>query len=77
MSEKIWNLEKIVYSFSQNGNTNGTTKEYEELEITEESVLKCLTEEEGFFVIRTDGWSIDSEEELNDLFKAIKKNVKM
>ena len=75
MSEKTWKLEQVVYTFTQEGNTNGTTQEYEELEITEESVLGCLTEEKGFYVIRTEGWSIDNEEEIIELFKTA-KNVK-
>lgn len=75
MSEKTWKLEQVVYTFSQEGNTNGTTQEFEELEITNESVLDCLTEDKGFYVIRTTGWSIDNEEEIIELFKTV-KNVK-
>jgi len=75
MSEKYWKLDKVVYTFSQTANTNGTTGEDEELTITHESVVDCLVEDEGFYVVRTDGWSIDSENELVDLFKAIKRNV--
>lgn len=72
MSEKTWKLDKVAYSFIQEGNTNGTTEEFEELEITNESVLGCLTEDKGFYVIRTNGWSIDNEEEIMNLFKKIK-----
>ena len=71
MSEKYWKLDKVVYTFSQTANTNGTTGEDEELTITHESVVDCLVEDEGFYVVRTDGWSIDSENELVDLFEEV------
>lgn len=75
MNEKTWKLDKVVYSFTQEGNCNGTTQDYEELEITNESTVNCLTEDEGFYVIKTNGWSIDNENELVDIFKTIKRGV--
>ena len=75
MNEKTWNLDKVVYTFTQEGNTNGTTGEYEKLKIVEETAVDCLTKGEGFFVIKTKGWSIDEVDELTNLFKAIKRNV--
>lgn len=68
-------LDTVVYTFLQDTNTNGTTgksNEDEKLSITYESVIGSLDKEEGFYVIRTDGWSINSTEELLHLFNQIK-----
>lgn len=71
-------LDKITYEFLQDTNTNGTTgkrDEDEKLTITYESVMSSLDDEPGFYVLRTEGWSINDESELIALFKQI-KNVK-
>jgi len=71
-------LDKITYEFLQETNTHGTTgksNEDELLTITYEGVCGSLDEELGFYVIRTNGWSVNNETEILDLFKQI-KNVK-
>lgn len=71
-------LDKITYEFLQEPNTNGTTgksNEDEKLTITMESVINSLDDEPGFYVIRTNGWSVNDEIELLSMFKQI-KNVK-
>lgn len=68
------------FTFSQTPNTNGSTKktqlEDELLEITMESVTGELDVDGGFYVLRTDGWSIDNPSELVKLFQRI-SNIKI
>jgi hypothetical protein len=63
-------LNKASVSFSQMGNTDGTTGEYESITIDYEVFDET---EGGYFVIRTEGWSLDSIEELEELFNRIRK----
>jgi len=63
-------LNKASVSFSQKGNTDGTTSEYESITIDYEVVDE---EVGGYFVIRTEGWSVDSVKELGELFNRIRK----
>lgn len=72
-------LNTAVYTFNQECNTNGTTYENGEdelLSITIESVCGSLDEDKGFYVIRTNGWSINEPEDLLVLFNQI-KNIKV
>ena len=62
-------LTKASCVFTQEGNTEGTTSEFEEITIDYE----VIADEGGFFVIRTEGWSMDSIEELDELFNRIRK----
>ena len=62
-------LTKASFVFTQEGNTEGTTSEFEEITIDYEVV----GDEGGFFVLRTEGWSVDSVEELEELFNRIRK----
>jgi hypothetical protein len=74
-------LDKVTFVFSQEANTNGTTRtegydDYEELIVEVESVTGCLFKEPGFLVLRTPtGWSINEPEDLLVLFNQI-KNIK-
>ena len=65
-------LNSSFFNFSQKGNCNGTTDEYEELSISFESDLGLDHSDEGFFVLRTEGWSVDGVEELEELFDRIR-----
>ena len=62
-------LNKASFHFTQRGNTEGTTSDIEEITIDYEVVA----DEGGFFVLRTEGWSVDSVEELSELLDRIKK----
>ena len=67
-------LDEIVYRFYQKGNTDGTTDEYEELEITVTGIN--IEEEGGYLVLRTStGWSINDNEELSSLINKVKKGI--
>ena len=61
-------LSRVTARFVQDGNTMGTTEDVESLEIALEYQL---SEDDGpFFVIRTEGWSID---EPSDIAKLIRR----
>lgn len=67
-------IAKLQINLFQDGNTLGTTKEYEKLQIDIESQLSDLDDEDGcFYVLRTEGWSMDSIDEMIDLLTQIKK----
>jgi hypothetical protein len=67
-------LEKATFTFSQEGNcVDGGS---EDLTIRCESSLGIDGDEGCFYVLETEGWSIDSVEELQKLFDRINKVVK-
>jgi len=55
----------VRISFEQEGNTLGTTEEYEELDLSLE--FQSSVEDGPFYVIKTKGWSFDSPEEIQKL----------
>ena len=61
----------VKVSFEQEGNTLGTTSEYEDVDIFLE--FQGTKEEGPFFVIKTEGWSFDDLSELEDLINRAKK----
>ena len=69
-------LEEAIFNFSQEGSCMKRTDEYEFLQI------KCLSDlgidnSEGkcFYELKTEGWSIDSIDELQELFDRISKSL--
>lgn len=74
--DKTWSLEKITYTFMQEGNTLGTTCDEEELIVNVETQLSGIEEDDGFLVIKTEtGWSINDVEELTDMLKLVRNGV--
>jgi hypothetical protein len=74
--EKKPKLEKMSFTFSQEGNCIGSTEEYEDLTIECESSMGVDHDKGCFFVLKTTtGWSIDSESDLKELFDRIKKVI--
>jgi hypothetical protein len=69
-------MHRITASFTQEGNTLGTTDGIEELEITLDS-QEALDEPGSSFIVlkTTTGWSIDSVDELNALVVRLKKAI--
>ena len=63
-------LMSASFTFGQEGNTEGTTSEYEEITIEYQNPFD---NRHRFFVLRTQGWSIDNPEELGELLERIKK----
>ncbi len=66
-------LEKATFTLSQEGNCVGSTKDIETLTIDFESSLGLDVDEDGYFVLKTDGWSVDSVEDLQEMFDRIKR----
>jgi hypothetical protein len=69
MSDKP-KLEKCSFTFEQNGND-----EIEILTIECESSLGIDNDEGCFYVLKTEGWSIDNVNELQELFDRINKVI--
>lgn len=74
MSEKP-KLEKCSFTFSQEGNTNGTTDDIETLTIECDSSLGIDNDGGCFYVLKTEGWSINNVNELQELFDRINKVI--
>jgi hypothetical protein len=72
-------LNSIVYNFTQEGNTNGSTvgtHDDEELSITVEAALGSIDTDGGFLIIRTStGWSINDAKEFYELLKLTENGV--
>jgi hypothetical protein len=72
-------LFECSFTFTQEGNCNGSTQDLEQLTINCESSLG-IDEDEGeqyYFVLKTDtGWSVDSVDELKELLDRIEKSIK-
>jgi hypothetical protein len=66
-------LNKASISFTQEGNCNGSAGDHESLTIDFESSLYLDTDVDGYFVLRTEGWSIDGVQDLEELFNRIRK----
>jgi hypothetical protein len=69
-------LVECSFTFTQNGNTNGTTEEVEELKVSCESSLGIDEDGGCFYVLRSEtGWSIDNLDELKELLNRIKHTI--
>jgi hypothetical protein len=68
-------LERCSFTFNQEGNSNGTTDEFEILTIECESSLGIDNDEGCYYVLKTDGWSIDSVNDLQELFDRVNKVI--
>ena len=72
-------LDHITVHLSQEGNTLGTTTEYETVQLDVETQLGCITNGDTcFYVLRTEGWSFDSLEDLRTMLnKALPERAKL
>lgn len=68
-------MYKITYEFYQDGNTDGTTAETEELIVEVESIGD-IVKDGGYFVLRTPtGWSIEDSSDLVDIIKRVRQGI--
>lgn len=67
-------LEDASFRFSQDAHCL-SDNEYEFLEIEAKSSLGIDRDGECFFVLKTEGWSVDSVEDLEKIFNRIKKII--
>ena len=75
MEEQGILLEEASFKFSQDSNCLSDRDEYEFLEIETRSSLGIDRDNDCFFILKTDKWSVDSVEDLEKLFDRIRKVV--
>jgi len=75
MEEQGILLEEASFKFSQDANCLSDRDEYEFLEIEAVSSLGIDIDNECFFVLKTEKWSVDTAEDLEKLFDRIRKIV--
>jgi hypothetical protein len=73
MEEQGILLEEASFKFSQDANC--LSNEYESLEIEAQSSLGIDRDNDCFFVLKTEKWSVDGVEDLEKLFDRIRKVV--
>jgi hypothetical protein len=76
MAEQGLILERATFEFSQDANCVSDSDGAEFLTIECESSLGIDRDEGCFYVLKTEGWSIDSEEDLKVIFDRIQKAIK-
>jgi hypothetical protein len=76
MEEQGILLERATFEFSQDGNCVSNSDQYESLTIECESSIGIDRDEECFYVLKTEKWSIDDEQDLKKLFDRIQKVIK-
>jgi hypothetical protein len=76
MEEQGIILERATFEFSQDGNCISSSDQYESLIIECESSIGIDRDEECFYVLKTEKWSIDDENDLKKLFDRIQKVIK-
>jgi hypothetical protein len=76
MEEQGIILERATFEFSQDGNCISSSDQYESLIIECESSLGIDRDEGCFYVLKTEKWSIEDEQDLKKLFDRIQKVIK-
>jgi hypothetical protein len=76
MEEQGIILERATFEFSQDANCLTSSDQYESLTIECESSLGIDRDEGCFYVLKTEKWSIDDENDLKKLFDRIQKVIK-
>lgn len=75
LNDDIW-LSKVSFEFTQSGNSDGTTNEYEELTVDIMSSGNIQVDE-YYMVLRTNtGWSINTPDEFLHLLKEVDEKIK-
>jgi len=75
MDEQELILEEALFRFSQDGNCLSIPDAAEFLEIEAHSSLGIDRDNDCFFILKTEKWSVDSIEDLEKLFNRIRKVV--
>lgn len=76
MTEQGILLESASFKFSQDANCVSDSDDYEFLTIECESSLGIDRDEGCFYVLKTEKWSINDEQDLKKLFDRIQKVIK-
>ena len=69
-------LEEASFKFSQDSNCISDRDEYEFLEIEARSSIGIDRDDGCFFILKTEKWSVDDENDLKKLFDRIQKVIK-
>ena len=75
MEEQGAILERATFEFSQDGNCISSSDDFESLIIEWESDLGIDRTDGGFYVLKTEKWSINDEQDLKKLFDRIQKLI--
>jgi hypothetical protein len=75
MEEQGTLMEQASFKFSQDANCISSHDDYEFLEVEAVSSLGIDRDNDCFFVIKTEKWSVDSAEDLEKLFDRIRQVV--
>ena len=75
MEEQGILLEEASFKFSQDANCLSDKDEYEFLEIEARSSIGIDRDEDCFFILKTEKWSVDSVEDLEKLFDRIRQVI--
>ena len=76
MNDEKPTLDNAIFKFSQESNCVDGGDDVEELEIRCESSLGIDNDEECFYILKTNSWSINDENDLKELFDRINKIIK-
>lgn len=76
MEEQGIILERATFEFSQDANCNSNRDAYEFLTIECESSLGIDRDRGCYYVLKTEKWSIEGEQDLKMLFDRIQKVIK-
>ena len=76
MEEEGIILERATFEFLQDANCLTSSDEHESLTIECESSLGIDRDEGCFYVLKTEKWSINDENDLKELFDRIQKVIK-
>jgi len=68
-------LDKATFEFSQEPNCCASNDIHETITIECESSLGIDNDEGCFYVLKTEGWAIESTQDLQDLFDRIQKSI--
>jgi hypothetical protein len=74
MEEEVL-LERATFEFSQEANCLSDKDDYETLIVEVESDLGIDRTDGGFYVLKTEKWSINDEQDLKKLFDRINKII--
>lgn len=75
MEEQGILLESASFKFSQDANCLSHQDDYEFLEIEAHSSLGIDRDNDCFFILKTEKWSVDSAEDLEKLFDRIRQVI--
>jgi hypothetical protein len=68
-------LEEAIFKFSQDANCLDNQNEFEFLEITAQSSLGIDRDNECFFTLTTEKWSVENAEDFKKIFDRIEKII--